>query len=83
MLSLLVCGKTSSASTASLLNINYVVVCCCAVHLLLPCRQAGRDPPGYRDSEIFKACQKGMEHLRMQMREARQAGELTDTVQLM
>lgn len=37
--------------------------------------QAGRDPPGYRDSEIFKACQKGMESLRLQMREARQAGE--------
>jgi hypothetical protein len=48
------------------------------VHLLLLlCKQAGRDPPGYRDSEIFRACQKGMENLRSQMREARQAGERT------
>jgi hypothetical protein len=36
--------------------------------------QAGRDPPGYRDSEVFKLCQKGMENLRQQMREARQGG---------
>eukprot|EP00879_Flechtneria_rotunda_P024265 GHRR01025716.1.p1 GENE.GHRR01025716.1~~GHRR01025716.1.p1 ORF type:complete len:461 (+),score=103.97 GHRR01025716.1:766-2148(+) len=40
------------------------------------CVQAGREPPGYRDTEIFKMCQKGMEHLRQQMREARQAGVL-------
>lgn len=36
--------------------------------------QAGREPPGYRDSEMFKLCQKGMENLRQQMREARQGG---------
>jgi hypothetical protein len=38
------------------------------------CLQAGREPEGYRDSEIFKLCQKGMDHLRQQMREARQSG---------
>jgi hypothetical protein len=52
-------------------------MCCCCV-----LTQAGRDPPGYRDSEIFKACQKGMEHLRLQMREARQAGECGLQVQV-
>lgn len=44
------------------------------VHVGLP--QAGRDPAGYRDTEMFKLCQRGMENLRLQMREARQAGRL-------
>jgi hypothetical protein len=38
--------------------------------------QAGREPEGYRDSEVFKLCQRGMETLRLQMREARQSGGL-------
>jgi hypothetical protein len=44
--------------------------CCCCVM-----RQAGREPNGYRESEIYKLAQKGMETLRLAMREARQAGE--------